>query len=58
MRGRPIREGVHPGAGQYGTTTMDDAGERVSVALVGRDWRGREIVRHAFSVDATGPAHP
>lgn len=53
-RGGPFSEGMFPGAGQYGTMTVRDRGRRVDVALRGRDWRGRLIVRHAFGV--TPPA--
>ena len=52
VKGGPYSEGVFPGAGQYGTMTVDDRGDRVEVLLSGRDHRGRELVRYAFTVPA------
>ena len=39
-------------AGQYGTLTVRDDPSRLSVILSGRDYRGKEVVRHAYSVPA------
>lgn len=54
-KGGPYSEGTFPGAGQYGTMTVDDRGDRLEVLLSGRDHRGRELVRHAFAVPAPRP---
>ena len=53
-KGGPYSEGAYPGAGQYGTMTVNDGRRRLRVALSGRDYRGREIVRHAYSLGAAG----
>jgi membrane-associated phospholipid phosphatase/predicted MFS family arabinose efflux permease len=53
-KGGPYSEGEYPGAGQYGTMRVDDGPEEMRVVLTGRDWRGREVVRHAFTVDGAG----
>ena len=52
-KGGPYSEGAFPGAGQYGTMTVVDRGERVRVVLSGRNYRGTELIRFAYSV----PAH-
>ncbi|MDP1848572.1 MAG: alkaline phosphatase D family protein [Solirubrobacteraceae bacterium] len=52
VKGGPYSEGAVPGAGHYGTMTVTDHGDRVDVGLSGRDYRDRELVGHAFAVDA------
>ena len=52
VKGGPYSEGAFPGAGHYGTMTVTDDGDRVDVRLSGRDHRDRELVGHAFAVDA------
>jgi phosphodiesterase/alkaline phosphatase D-like protein/membrane-associated phospholipid phosphatase len=51
-KGGPYSEGAFPGAGQYGTMTVVDHGKRVGVVLSGRNYRGRELIRYAYSVPA------
>jgi hypothetical protein len=59
VKGGPYSEGAYPGAGQFGLVMVDDAGDTIAVTLSGRDWRGREIVRHRFTVPtATTAARP
>lgn len=52
VKGGPYSEGALPGAGQYATMTVVDRHERVKIVLSGRDYRGRELIRYAFSVPA------
>jgi hypothetical protein len=52
VKGGPYSEGAFPGAGQYGTMTVRDRGERLAIRLSGRDWRRRERVGYALSVPA------
>ena len=52
VKGGPYSEGAFPGAGQYGTMTVSDHGDRVDVRLSGRDYRHRELIGYAFAVDA------
>ena len=51
-KGGPYSEGAFPGAGQYGTMTVADRGDRLDVRLRGRDYRGRDIVGYQYSVPA------
>jgi hypothetical protein len=55
VKGGPYSEGAFPGAGQYGTMTVRDRGNRLDVLLAGRDYRSRELVRYAFAVPAARP---
>jgi hypothetical protein len=51
VKGGPYSEGAFPGAGQYGTVTVDDrGGDRIRVVLTGKRYDGAVLVRHAFSV--------
>ena len=50
VKGGPYSEGVFPGSGQYGLVTVRDGGNGLSVALSGRDYRGRELVGYDFMV--------
>jgi phosphodiesterase/alkaline phosphatase D-like protein len=53
VKGGPYSEGTFPGGGQYGAMTVDDRGRELEVRLVGRDYRGDEIVSYAYSVPAS-----
>ncbi|MBC6445889.1 alkaline phosphatase D family protein [Actinokineospora xionganensis] len=52
VKGGPYSEGAFPGAGQFGTLTVTDAGASVAVTLTGRDWRGEVLAEHRFTVPA------
>ena len=46
-----IGEGVHPGAGQFGTLTVrDDGTGPVTVDLAGRDWTGRVLTSYIVTM--------
>jgi hypothetical protein len=51
-KGGPYSEGAFPGAGQYGTMTVEDRADRLDIRLRGRDYQGREIVGYRYSVPA------
>ena len=43
-KGGPYSEGAFPGAGQFGTVTVEDTGgDTVDVELAGRNWRGEVV---------------
>lgn len=51
VKGGPYSHGAFPGAGQFGVLSVDDDGEnRITVDLAGRDWTGRTLVAHSFTV--------
>jgi phosphodiesterase/alkaline phosphatase D-like protein len=54
VKGGPYSEGTFPGSGQYGLVTIRDEDGNVSVELSGRDYRGREILRHELSFAPPG----
>lgn len=59
IKGGPYSHGAIPGAGQFGTLTVEDDGsDSVTVELSGRDWTGQTLVSHTFTVpeDRAGPA--
>jgi hypothetical protein len=52
-KGGPYSEGMYPGSGQFGLMTVaDQGGATIDITLSGRDWTGREIVAHRFTVAA------
>jgi hypothetical protein len=53
-KGGPYSEGAYPGAGQYGTMAVHDGRRRLRVVLSGRDYRGTEILRYAYSLSGLG----
>lgn len=53
VKGGPYSEGVFPGSGHYGLVTVRDTGDRVSVALSGRNYLRQELVGHTFTIPAT-----
>jgi phosphodiesterase/alkaline phosphatase D-like protein len=51
VKGGPYSHGAFPGPGQFGLMEVRDDGTSITVEWSGRDWRGREIVRHRFELD-------
>jgi hypothetical protein len=51
VKGGPYSEGTFPGAGQYATVRVRDAGgESMRVEITGRDYTGASVVNHDFAV--------
>jgi hypothetical protein len=51
VKGGPYSDGTFPGAGQFGTLSVEDhGGDRITLDLAGRDWRGRTLVARSFDV--------
>jgi PhoD-like phosphatase len=51
VKGGPYSDGAFPGSGQFGVLTVhDDGGDHMTVNLAGRDWTGRTLVAHSFSI--------
>lgn len=51
-KGGPYSGGTHPGSGQFGTVTVLDDGQRMTVTLRGLDYTGREVIRHRMRLPA------
>ena len=57
VKGGPYSEGTFPGAGQFGTLSVHDhGGDRITVDLAGRDWKGRTLVARSFDVPVPSTA--
>ncbi|MCZ2860611.1 alkaline phosphatase D family protein [Blastococcus sp. VKM Ac-2987] len=53
VKGGPYSEGAYPGAGQFGTVTVDDdGGSAVTVTLAGWTWTGERLVSHRVTMAA------
>jgi hypothetical protein len=59
VKGGPYSDGAFPGSGQFGVLTVhDDGGDHITVDLAGRNWTGRALVAHSFTIEVPPTAGP
>lgn len=49
-KGGPYSEGAIARGGQFGVIEVTDSGGEISVRLTARDWRGRTLLEHSFTM--------